>query len=40
MRLLSFALIALLTLAACASGPKDEPKAPGEHTNHHHENHR
>jgi hypothetical protein len=37
LRLLPLLLVALFTLTACASGPKREPKAPGEHTNHHHD---
>ena len=33
------ALLAVFALTACAS-IKREPKEPGPHTNHHHENHR
>jgi hypothetical protein len=38
LRFLPLALIALLAFAACASNDvKREPKAPGQHTNHHHD---
>ena len=37
LRLLSLALLALFTVAACASHDvKREPKAPDRHANHHH----
>jgi hypothetical protein len=39
LRLLPMVLAALFAMSACAS-VKREPKAPGRHDNHHHENHR
>ena len=39
LRMIPLALAALFMIAACAS-VKREPKEPGQHTNHHHENHR